>query len=45
LSEAITEGATRAEALEEAEDCLDAALYHRLKSGEEIAAPKRSELE
>ena len=47
LQEAVTEGATRAQALAEAEDCLDAALYYRLKAGEEIPPPpepKRGEV-
>jgi antitoxin HicB len=37
--EAISEGATRDEALANAVDCLDAALHFRMKDGQAIPAP------
>lgn len=39
LPEAITEGPTRAEALEAAVECLDVALLFRVKDGEAIPEP------
>jgi antitoxin HicB len=38
LPEAITEGANEAEALSNAVECLDAALFFRMKHGEEMPA-------
>ncbi len=39
LSGAVTDGATREEALDEAADCLDMALASRMHEGEDIPAP------
>jgi antitoxin HicB len=39
LPEALTDGATRAEALAEARDCLDEALMSRIADGEAIPEP------